>query len=81
MNLKWIAEHFDKSQIVVLFFALIFGFWRLRNTQKETQFRVREADRSDLNQNKGTSRLAEAKLGSSQKKTFSATAFFAWLAT
>ncbi len=68
MKTKWIAEHFETIQFVVLIVAAYFGWTTLRSRQKETNFKVREADRNDLNRIKGPSALADAKLRDASKK-------------
>ena len=62
--LQFIAEHFKESQIILLFLGVGTAFLMLKRREAPSQFRVREADRKDLNQilGKKDSDLATAKL-------------------
>ena len=48
MLLKWIADHFGGFQIGILVLVFIFAWNTLRSRQKESSFRSREFQRSDL---------------------------------
>jgi len=50
MLLKWIADHFGSFQIGLLALVFIFAWNTLRSRQKETSFRSREFQRTDLDQ-------------------------------
>ena len=62
--LQFIAEHFKESQIILLLIGVGTAFFMLKSREAPSQFRVREADRKDLNQilGKKDSDLAAAKL-------------------
>lgn len=45
---KWVADHFALVQISFLAIVVLAGWNALRSNQKQTSFRSREAERSDL---------------------------------
>ena len=71
MTLQWVAEHFEKTQIAFLVLVVAMAWLGLRSRSQNSNFKVRVADRSDLNRlkEKGGPDLASAKLTSAQKKT------------
>ena len=62
MILQWVAENFQKSQYLILGAVLIAAWMGLRSRSPQSQFKSREADRSDLNRLRGGEDLANAKL-------------------
>jgi DnaJ-domain-containing protein 1 len=66
--IQWVALHFQKTQMVVLAIVVIATWMSVREKEK-SRFKVREADRSDLDRIKAKSPndLANAKL--TQKKS------------
>lgn len=70
MNLKWVADHFDKMQYLLLAGILFIAWNAMRAKQEKTNFRTREADRPDLNKIlKGGEDFANSKLKSKQTPT------------
>ena len=62
MNLKWMADHFDKMQYLLLG-AILFVAWTGLRSQKQSKFKSREADRRDTDRSKQKDGdLASAKL-------------------
>ena len=63
MNFKWVAEHFNQLQYVFLGLVLFFTWKNLKTKNEDSNFKTREANRSDLDQLlKSESALAGAKL-------------------
>lgn len=63
MNLKWVADHFDKLQYLFLGLVIIFAWTSLRSRQEQSRFKTREANRTDLDKLMKTERdLANAKM-------------------
>ena len=62
MDFKWVADHFQSAQAVILFIVLFFGWRTWQSNQEQSKFKRREADRSDLNRIKVGPDLASAKL-------------------
>lgn len=63
MGSQWVAEHFQQIQIaIVIVVVLYFGSAGLRSRAPKSQFRVREADRADLEKLRSGPSLADAKL-------------------
>jgi DnaJ-domain-containing protein 1 len=63
MNLKWVADHFDKMQYALLGLILFVAWRGLRSNQEQTGFKAREADRTDLDRlKKNDGDLANAKM-------------------
>ena len=67
MNLQWIAAHFEKLQIFLMIAVLIIGYFSMRSREENSKFKVREADRTDLDRLKQGENLAEAKIERRQK--------------
>ena len=59
---QFISTHFIQIQWVVLIFGILYVIRILNSNSTRSQFRVREADRTDLNRLKGGPSLADAKL-------------------
>ena len=57
-----VSLYFVRIQWGVLILGILFCIRILRSGSKQSQFRVREADRTDLNRLKSSSDLAQAKL-------------------
>ena len=62
MNLKWIADHFQLIQVVIVIAVIFFAASALRDRSNKSQFRLREADRPDLDRIKSGPSIADAKL-------------------
>lgn len=63
MNLKWVADHFDKLQYIFLAMVGIFAIVRLTSKNEPTKFKAREAHRDDLSKlDKTDWDLANAKM-------------------
>ena len=59
----WVALHFEKLQIFILVGGVLLAFIMIKGGSNPSQFKVREADRKDLDQIlKNKSDLANAKL-------------------
>jgi DnaJ-domain-containing protein 1 len=59
----WVAQHFDKLQIIILAVVIFTALLMVKNRGTSSQFKVREADRKDLDQLlKTKTDLANAKL-------------------
>lgn len=63
MDFKWVADHFQQMQFVILGIIVGAVWMNVRGREERSSFKTREADRSDLNriQRNGPS-LADAKL-------------------
>lgn len=67
MNLKWVADHFDKLQYLFLGMVVLFAISRLQSNKEQTRFKAREANRADLDQlMKNEQDLANAKMRKKQ---------------
>jgi DnaJ-class molecular chaperone len=66
MSLQWVAEHFEKMQIILIVVAIFVGFFTMRSRDQNSKFKVREADRDDLNRLQQGEKLADAKLNRRQ---------------
>lgn len=62
MSAQWVAEHFQQIQVLIVVIVLIAAVTSMRDRRPKSQFRVREADRADLEKLKSGPSLADAKL-------------------
>ncbi|MBS1960244.1 MAG: J domain-containing protein [Bdellovibrionales bacterium] len=61
MNLKWVADHFQTIQFLIIIGTIIFAWVTFKSPGRGSQFRNREADRADLEKFKTDSGLADAR--------------------
>lgn len=63
MSLRWVADHFDKLQYFFVAIVVFFAWTNLRSRQKQTGFKAREFNRTDLHKIKSKDGdLANAKM-------------------
>lgn len=62
MNVQWTPETFQKSQYLIIAIVLIGAWFGFRSRDPKTQFKKREADRTDLNRLRTGDDLAKAKI-------------------
>jgi len=62
MGFHWTLETFQKSQYLLIVIILAAAWFGFRSRGPKTQFRNREADRTDLNRLRGSGDLANAKI-------------------
>ena len=69
MSLRWIADHFQIIQVLIVVFVIGFGVISFRDRGRGSQFKVREADRADLDRIKSGPSIADAKFATAAKKS------------
>lgn len=61
MNLKWVADHFQTIQFLIIIGAIAFAWLTFKAPNRGSQFKSREADRADLDKLKSGPSIGDAK--------------------